>query len=71
MNFASIVNRYRVEYAKTRLLSETDSSVLDIGFDSGFNSKSVFNDAFRKATGLTPTEFRKKRLVGLIDADPS
>jgi AraC-like DNA-binding protein len=60
-NFAAYVNSFRVEYAERRLVSDMDSSVLDIGLECGFNSKSVFNDAFRKATGLTPTEYRKKK----------
>jgi AraC-like DNA-binding protein len=58
-NFAAYVNSFRIERAKARLLAEPDRSVLEIGFACGFNSKSVFNDAFRKATGVTPTEFRR------------
>jgi len=36
------------------------TTVLDIGFSSGFNSKSAFNDVFRRSTGMTPSEFKKK-----------
>jgi AraC-like DNA-binding protein len=29
-------------------------------YDTGYNSKSAFCTAFKKYTGLTPTEFKKK-----------
>ncbi|EMX4959524.1 AraC family transcriptional regulator, partial [Raoultella planticola] len=34
----------------------------DIMYSSGFNSKSVFNTAFKKQTGLTPSEYRRQYL---------
>lgn len=61
-NFFDFVNRYRVEEAK-KLLKDTDTSrstILDIAFDSGFNSKSSFNMIFKKYTAMTPTQFRKR-----------
>ncbi|MBN2346874.1 MAG: helix-turn-helix domain-containing protein [Candidatus Aminicenantes bacterium] len=61
LNFNDFVNRLRVEEAK-RLLLDRDSrkfKLLRIAFESGFNSKSVFNDAFRKNTGISPSEFRR------------
>jgi len=67
LNFAAYVNSFRIERAKARLLAEPDRSVLEIGFACGFNSKSVFNDAFRKATGVTPTEFRRKEQFVPVD----
>lgn len=59
-NFYCILNEYRVEEAKRKLRDTdlSDRSVLAIGLDSGFNSKSSFNDVFKKITGVTPTEFR-------------
>jgi AraC-like DNA-binding protein len=35
-------------------------TVLEILYAVGFNNKSAYNIAFKRATGLTPTEFRKK-----------
>jgi len=63
-NFKSFVNRYRIEEAKL-LLADPDNRnfvLLKIIYDAGFNSKSVFNTAFKKHTGMTPREFRKKAL---------
>jgi AraC-like DNA-binding protein len=34
-------------------------TVLGIALDAGFNSKSSFNNAFKKITGKTPSEFKK------------
>ena len=58
-NFNQFVNGYRVEEA-CRRLRQSDDSILGIAMDVGFNSKSVFNQAFRNRTGLSPGEYRKK-----------
>ncbi len=41
------------------LLKTTRLSVKDICFQSGFSSESVFCSAFRRHTGMTPTEYRQ------------
>jgi AraC family transcriptional regulator len=48
----------RIEHAKS-LLSKPASSVTDIGLTIGFSETSSFSAAFRKATGLTPTAYRR------------
>jgi len=60
--FFSLINQYRVEEAKTKLLSENFShySLLGIGLDAGFNSKASFNRVFKEYTGLTPNDFKEK-----------
>jgi len=60
-NFYDFVNSYRIEEAK-KLFSDPKNrkkTVLEILYEVGFNSKSVFNNAFKKHTGITPTQFRK------------
>ena len=60
VSFFQLIHRYRIEEAKERLLSHSDETVLSIAYHVGYQSKSSFNDIFKKETGLTPTEFRKK-----------
>jgi len=62
-NFYDLVNSYRVEEAKRLLLDakNKDFTILSVGFEAGFNSKTTFNTVFKKFTGLTPTEFRAKQ----------
>jgi len=62
MNFNQFLNKYRVEEAKIRLKDPKENQfvVLKIGFDVGFNSKSAFNGAFKKFTGMSPSEYREK-----------
>ncbi|MBK7936886.1 MAG: AraC family transcriptional regulator [Lewinellaceae bacterium] len=60
-SFFEYVNQLRVEEAK-QLLAETtrsDLHVIEVAYTVGFNNKVSFNTAFKKATGMTPTEFRR------------
>ncbi|HZG57943.1 AraC family transcriptional regulator [Paenibacillus sp.] len=43
-----------------RLLETTDRKVLDIAHDTGFNDISFFNKMFRKRTGMSPREYRRR-----------
>jgi AraC-like DNA-binding protein len=60
-NFSDYVNALRVEEAKKYILNPDFSNytLVSIGIESGFNSKSAFYTAFKKHTGLIPTEFKK------------
>ncbi|OYP37230.1 helix-turn-helix domain-containing protein [Rhodopirellula sp. MGV] len=49
----------RIEEA-SRLLRSTDRSITDIAFDVGFSDSNYFSRQFRKATGLSPREYRKR-----------
>lgn len=59
-NFANFINNYRVEAVKKMMLDSDfeNYSLLAIGLESGFTSKTTFYDAFKKATGMTPNSFR-------------
>ncbi len=61
VNFYDFVNGYRVEKAKRfiRKAGKKKPNILNITLESGFNSKSSFYTAFRKATSMTPTQYRK------------
>jgi len=58
-NFADFINEYRIEEAK-KLLSESDQKkIIHVAYDTGFNNKASFNNAFKRFTGMSPSEFRE------------
>ncbi len=65
MNFFDFVNQYRIEQAKMKL-ANSSLAVIDIAFEVGFNAKSSFYKAFKKATDMTPSGFRKHHRLSNI-----
>ncbi|MFW5831323.1 MAG: tetratricopeptide repeat protein [Prolixibacteraceae bacterium] len=61
-NFNEFINYYRIEYFKKLALDPANNhiSLLGLAYESGFNSKTVFNTYFKKETGKTPKEFLKE-----------
>ncbi len=61
-NFNHYINDWRIEEVKKRLKDKeyNQLKMLTIAFDCGFNSKSTFNLAFKRTTGLSPSEYRKR-----------
>lgn len=64
INFNDYINVQRLENVKKELLNPAKQhyTIAAIAFESGFNSISTFNEAFRKNTSMTPSEYRKGRL---------
>lgn len=62
-NFYNFINHYRVEEAKQLLTSSKTKklNMLGIAFESGFNSKTAFNTAFKKWVGISPSEYLKQQ----------
>lgn len=62
--FNDYVNKLRVEEAKKHLLNPDFEhyTLVSIGLEAGFNSKSTFNKCFKKFTGMSPSEYRKSNL---------
>ncbi|HSI74802.1 MAG TPA: helix-turn-helix domain-containing protein [Lunatimonas sp.] len=62
-NFSDLINFYRVEEAMNCLTHSdfVDYTMEGIGYEVGFNSKSSFYSAFKKQTGITPTQFKKSK----------
>jgi AraC-like DNA-binding protein len=60
-NFYDFINEYRVDEVKKRFADTKydNLTILAIGFDSGFNSKTAFYSAFKRNTGVIPSEFKK------------
>lgn len=64
-NFNAYINGLRLAEAQAALAnpSKRDLPVLTLALDAGFQSIGPFNRAFKAATGLTPTDFRRQRLA--------
>ncbi|WP_104734985.1 helix-turn-helix domain-containing protein [Hanstruepera ponticola] len=60
-NFSEYVNSYRVKEFKERILLEENKglTIMAVAYDSGFNSKTVFNTFFKKIEGMTPNAYLK------------
>ena len=65
-NFNAFLNHYRIGEAKAALVDpeQVEVPVLTIAMDTGFQSIGPFNRAFKAATDLTPTEFRRLAMAG-------
>ena len=63
MNFFEMLAKHRVEEAKRILLSDKDKKITveELAERVGYNSKSAFNNAFKKLTFQTPSEFRDNK----------
>jgi AraC-like DNA-binding protein len=61
LNFTDFINRHRIEEAQ-RMLEDPvhqHKKIATIAYETGFNSLSVFNTAFKKFTSMTPSVYRK------------
>lgn len=65
-NFYDFINEYRIKESQRLLLEKNSkfSTVLEVLYEVGYNSKSSFNNAFKKYTGMTPTEFKRLSEIG-------
>lgn len=63
-NFNDFINQYRLSHFKTIALDPKNShlTILGLAYDSGFNSKSVFNTYFKKVEGVTPKAWMTSQL---------
>lgn len=59
-SFFDFTAQYRVEEAQKLLVEKPNLKIEEIAEMVGYNSKSAFNTAFKKITGLSPSEFRKQ-----------
>lgn len=62
VNFFELIGNYRVAEAKKRLVDSElrQKPISEIMKSCGFNSKSVFNQAFKKSVGVTPSHYRQQ-----------
>ncbi len=61
-SFYDFVNQYRIREAKDILTDpgKRDLNILNIALEVGFNSSVSFNRAFKRHTGLTPSQYRSR-----------
>ena len=61
-NFSEFINSYRVETFKSKVADPAHQhlTLLALAYDSGFNSKTVFNTFFKKMMGKTPKAYWKE-----------
>ncbi len=62
----AFIVQHRISHAQ-RLLVTTDDAILSIALDSGFQSLSRFNEAFKAACGCAPRDFRKTHRPEFIE----
>ena len=60
VTYRDLIKKTQLELS-VHLLENTSNSVGEIAFQTGFSEQSAFNRAFRRWTGESPREFRKKR----------
>ncbi|MEQ8910179.1 MAG: helix-turn-helix domain-containing protein [Vicingaceae bacterium] len=62
-NFNDFINKKRIEHFQQIVMDPDNShiSLIGLAYESGFNSKSVFNSAFKKEVGMTPKAFQKSQ----------
>ncbi len=62
MHFNDLINNYRVNHCKAKILhGEWKHKKLEaIASESGFNNRNTFTSAFKKITGMNPSKYLKK-----------
>lgn len=62
LNFKEYLLKLRITEAKKRL-AYSDSSIIEIAYEIGFQDSNYFSWVFKKIVGVTPTQYRKKYKV--------
>ena len=64
MNFSNYINEYRIKEARRVLTDDANKNLTieTIALSIGFGSKSSFNSAFKKYTGITPSFYMKSSM---------
>ena len=63
-NFSEFVNQYRIQKAKDLLVDSAyaQEKIATVAYDCGFGNVTSFNLAFKSATQLTPSQYRKQQV---------
>ncbi|NRB64110.1 MAG: AraC family transcriptional regulator [Saprospiraceae bacterium] len=62
-NFNEFINQKRIAHFKTLVVNPKNShiSLIGLAYESGFNSKTVFNTVFKKEVGMTPSQYQRSK----------
>ena len=60
MSFSEFLTLYRLETA-VNLMEQSNKKIVEIAFESGFQSVRSFNDCFKSHFKMSPTEYKKSR----------
>jgi len=71
VNFNTYINQYRIIEARKLLTDDPEKPVISIAYEIGFNSVSVFYNAFMKFNGMSPAKYRKQQLCPNSDTKSS
>ena len=58
VSFSNYLNKIRIEQSKL-LLKNTDSSIVEIAMEVGFEDQSYFSKVFKNLTKMTPKQYRQ------------
>ena len=63
MSFPDYLNALRIQTAVIQLREHPEKKIIHIALDCGFNNKVSFLNAFKKHTGMSPSEYRSKEVT--------
>jgi AraC-like DNA-binding protein len=65
LGYNDFINEFRIRDAMNILSdpSQKEKTILQVMYQTGFYSKSVFNTAFKKFSGKTPSVYRREQLA--------
>src|SRR5690606_23371154 len=58
MNYNNFINSYSIKEAKIMIYENNEMNINEVMYDSGFNSRTTFYDAFKKHTGMSAKQFK-------------
>jgi AraC-like DNA-binding protein len=67
MSYTDFINRYRIDFIIAHRYNEywVNFSLEGLSFEAGFNSRSSFINAFKKAKGQTPSDYFEKNKLNM------
>lgn len=62
-SFSDFINEYRLKEAQSILAdpNKKELKLIEVAYDTGFNNKTSFNNAFKKIIGMSPSQYRSEQ----------